>query len=135
MQVLKEAIMGKPVLCLDFDGVIHSYTSGWTDLGYIADPPVPGAITFMLQALRLFDVVIFSSRSKEPRGIAAMQNWLKLHGGNAWHESAIGPGLSSVRFVTDKPAALVTLDDRAITFTGVWPPLDTLINFKPWNKK
>ena len=34
-------------ILLDFDGVIHSYTSGWKGAGVIPDPPVPGAIDFL----------------------------------------------------------------------------------------
>ena len=62
----------KPILCLDFDGVIHSYTSRWQGAGVIPDPPVDGAIAFMLGALDRFDVVIFSSRSNQPGGLSAM---------------------------------------------------------------
>lgn len=32
-------------------------------------------------------------------------------------------------------AALVTIDDRAVTFTGEWPSIDALMAFQPWNKK
>ena len=31
--------MPKPILCLDFDGVVHSYTSGWKGADVIPDPP------------------------------------------------------------------------------------------------
>lgn len=125
----------KPILCLDFDGVIHSYTSGWKGADVIPDDPVPRAFAFMLEALQYFDVVIFSSRSNQPGGIKAMKKWLKYHAGFAWRESLLGPGLEDVRFVKEKPPALVTIDDRAITFTGEWPTAKELLNFKPWNKK
>lgn len=127
--------MRKPILCLDFDGVIHSYDSGWKGADVIPDEPVEGAIAFMLGALHHFDVVIFSSRSNQPGGLRAMQTWLKTHAGNAWHESPCGAGLEDVRFVTEKPAAMVTIDDRAITFTGQWPLVADLLAFKPWNKQ
>ena len=127
--------MSKPILCVDFDGVIHSYTSGWQGVDVISDPPVEGAIAFLLGALMEFDVVVHSSRSHEPGGRAAMRAWLREHSGQAWYETPIGPGTESVRFVTEKPPALVTLDDRAVTFTGVWPEIETLRAFKPWNKR
>lgn len=127
--------MGKPILCLDFDGVIHSYTSGWKGADVIIDPPVEGAIGFMLEALNYFDVVIFSSRSHQPLGITAMRAWLRHHAGATWYESPDGPGIEDVRFVTEKPAALVTIDDRALTFDGTWPAIETLKTFKPWNKR
>jgi hypothetical protein len=125
----------KQILCLDFDGVIHSYSSGWKGADVIPDPPVDGAIAFMLGALERFDVVIFSSRSNQAGGLAAMQRWLKEHAGSTWYESPAGPGLEDVRFVTEKPPALVTIDDRAITFTGTWPSLSEIAAFKPWNKR
>lgn len=126
---------GKPILCLDFDGVVHSYTSGWKGADNVPDPPVDGAITFMLGALREFDVVIFSSRSNQPGGIAAMRDWLYRHAGTAWYESPDGLGIESVRFVTEKPPALVTIDDRVILFEGLWPSLQTIKEFRPWNKR
>lgn len=32
----------KPIIVLDLDGVIHSYTSGWQGMNIIADPPTSG---------------------------------------------------------------------------------------------
>lgn len=52
----------KPILCLDFDGVIHSYASGWKGANVIHDPPVPGAIAFLREAVQSFRVAIFSGR-------------------------------------------------------------------------
>lgn len=127
--------MNKPILCLDFDGVIHSYSSGWKGADVIPDPPVEGAIGFMLTALDHFDVVIFSSRSNQPGGVKAMTTWLKEHAGSCWYPSPVGYGLEDVRFVYDKPPAQVTIDDRAITFTGTWPSIEMLKSFKPWNKQ
>jgi len=127
--------MSKRILCLDFDGVIHSYTSGWKGADVIPDPPVEGAFAFMLEALQHFDVVIFSSRSNQVGGLSAMGAWLKRHAGAAFYESPAGPGIEDVQFVTEKPPAFITIDDRAWTFTGKWPTMDELKAFQPWNKK
>ena len=39
-----------------------------------------------------------------------------------------------VKWPLFKPPAFVTLDDRALTFTGEWPAVAELRGFKPWNK-
>src|SRR5215467_12984729 len=44
--------MHKKTLCMDLDGVLHSYTSGWGGHEVIADPPVPGAMEFLYDALK-----------------------------------------------------------------------------------
>jgi hypothetical protein len=127
--------MGKPILCLDFDGVIHSYTSGWKGARNIPDPPVEGAIEFIGDALASgWDVVIHSSRARYFGGITAMSRWLQEHAGNCWDGPFEGT-LCSVRFARWKPPAVVTIDDRAMTFTGQWPALADLKAFKPWNKR
>jgi len=128
----------KPILCLDFDGVIHSYTSGWQGADVIPDPPVPGALAFIVDATEHFTVAIFSSRSGQPGGLAAMQQWLGYwsvdpeHGMPNYFDHA---AWSAIQWPTEKPPAFLTIDDRAITFTGEWPTMGALRAFKPWNKK
>lgn len=127
----------KPILCLDFDGVIHSYTSGWKGIDVIPDPPVDGAIEFLWTAIEHFKVCIFSSRSKTPEGIGAMRQWLGHWDKLYWasHPNRPQPRTALVfvvDFPTAKPSAFVTLDDRAITFNGNWPSIDELKNFTPW---
>ena len=120
--------MSKPILCLDFDGVIHSYSSGWKGAEIIPDPPVPGAIDFIRDALGYFDVQIYSSRSGQSGCINAMQAWLFTHSDDYKLVDAVG-------WPDAKPAAFITIDDRALTFDGTWPRIADLKNFKPWNKK
>ena len=69
----------KPLLCLDFDGVIHSYTSGWKGADVVSDPPVDGALKFIDCAREYFIVAIFSSRSAQVGGKHAMADWLRAH--------------------------------------------------------
>jgi hypothetical protein len=130
----------KLTLSLDFDGVIHSYISGWKGIDIIPDPPVEGAIEFLYKAIQHFDVCIYSTRSESESGIKAMQEWLAK-----WEEDyrlknfhAYSPRTSlliCISFPTKKPLAFVGIDDRIITFDGKFPDMETLKNFKPWNKR
>lgn len=68
--------MSKPKIVLDWDGVIHGYQSGWKGAAILPDPPVPGALEFIVRALDRFEVNILSSRSHQWGGRAAMKRWL-----------------------------------------------------------
>ena len=120
--------MPRKTIILDFDGVIHSYTSGWKGADVIPDPPVAGAFEFIHEALRHFDVAIYSSRSHQGGGVAAMIKWFREH---RLGESAI----SLLDFPDHKPPALVSIDDRAITFHGDFPTIQSLLNFKTWQER
>lgn len=132
----------KPILCVDFDGVLHSYISGWKGAEIIPDPPVPGAIAFLYDAIMSFQVFVYSSRSHQPGGIDAMMDWLAHHE-KEWIKEQVAAGrptprtslLFAITWPKEKPSAFVSLDDRAITFTGEWPDMRTLCAFKPWNKQ
>jgi hypothetical protein len=121
--------MSKPILCLDFDGVCHSYTSGWINAWTIPDPPVAGLFPFLEQALVTFRVAIYSSRSEFQRGRDAMRDWFLKH---AETDEAVTVA-EQLEFPVSKPSAFVTLDDRAVTFKGNWPSIEDLHGFKPWN--
>jgi len=121
----------KKTLCLDFDGVLHSYTSGWGGHEVIADDPVPGALEFLYDAVKVFKVAIFSSRSSTSQGIEAMQRWVEAHAKPLFFDYG-APWWLQIEWPVNKPAAFVTIDDRAITFTGEWPSMDELVNFRPW---
>lgn len=114
----------KPILCLDFDGVVHRYSKGWQD-GSIYDPPTDGFAQWAERAKELFKLVIYSSRSKELDSTNEMAVWMHMHGINsAWFE-----------FAHEKPPAFLTIDDRCVRFMGDWSALDPamLRDFKPWN--
>ena len=128
----------RPILCLDFDGVLHSYTSDWQGTAVIPDPPVEGAFEALYKYHEAFDIYVFSARSSAPVGVEAMRNWMARWDETYRNEAPAGerPDYSVVdhiHFVTKKPPAHVTLDDRVITFKGKWPSVKTLQNFKPWN--
>lgn len=126
----------KRVLCIDFDGVLHSYTSGWQGATHIPDEPVPGAIEWLKELLNPsfasvlqspdFEVNISSSRSRYLFGRFAMKSWLRVHGLSTIE-------VKSIRFPLFKPDAYIFIDDRCITFSGVFPTSDALLCFKPWN--
>lgn len=132
-----------PTICVDFDGVIHSYTSGWQGVSVISDPPVPGAIEWLEKHLPVPDAIcsmapphegpivqIYSSRSKSWRGRRAMKKYLIENG---LHPAYIYDGV--LKFPKKKPAAFLTIDDRAICFDGTFPTADEMLAFKPWNKR
>lgn len=124
--------MARPLLSLDFDGVLHGYQSGWQGAHVVPDPPVPGAMRALVEYARHFDVAVFSSRNHQPGGQAAMRAWLVENlTGQVDDPHAFVAGLS---FPRDKPPAFVALDDRALTFSGVFPPVKALLAFEPWNR-
>lgn len=129
--------MSKPILCLDFDCVCHSYTSGWKGADVIPDDYVEGLFEFLEAVKDAFDVKVYSSRSHQPGGPEAMLVWF-IAQRKLWRERGGKPPEDtplSLGFPDHKPSAFVTLDDRALTFEGKWPSVETLKNFKPWNKR
>lgn len=111
----------RPTVIFDFDGVIHSYKSGWQGAAVIPDSPVEGIKEAIADIARYYRIVIVSSRCYQPGGMKAIANWMAKHG--IYYDS-----------ITDeKPPAIVTIDDRAITFNG--KPnilLDQIKHFRPW---
>jgi len=131
-----------PIICVDFDGVIHSYESGWKGVSNIPDDPVEGSIDWLQDNLPVPDAIcamapkhegpivqIYSSRSKSWFGRRAMKKWLVKNGLPACY---ITEGI--LKFPVKKPAAWLTIDDRAICFTGLFPSKEEMMTFKPWNK-
>ncbi|HEV2099339.1 MAG TPA: hypothetical protein VGR45_10480 [Stellaceae bacterium] len=131
--------MRKPIICIDFDGVIHSYERGWQG-GEIYGTVTPGFFEWAEAAKEHFRLVIYSSRSKTDDGVIAMGRWLHEQR-RAWRIATgfpnDGPDPTELEFefAHEKPVAFLTIDDRAIKFEGRWDWLrpEVLIDFKPWN--
>jgi len=131
---------GKPILCLDFDGVVHRYSQGWKGVDVIYDDVVPGFFEWAAKARDHFELVIYSSRSKYSEGLAAMLEWLGTQL-TSWKTSNIvsielPPYLSDFTFAHEKPPAFLIIDDRAIQFRGDWSAWwlepEKLRAFKAW---
>ena len=115
----------KQTVVFDFDGVIHSYTSGWKGIAVIPDPPVLG-IQEAIVGIRAsgYEVVVVSTRCATAEGMRAVSAWLGKH------------GIQVDRVMKEKPPAIVYIDDRAICFDGNPASLlDKIQNFTPWNRR
>lgn len=92
-----------PTVLVDFDGVVHRYSRGWSD-GTAYDEPMPqarDALAYLESAG--YTVVIFSSRDGEQ--IVA---WLEQYGFPPYPVTNV------------KIPAVAQIDDRAVTFAS-WP--------------
>ena len=121
----------RKIICLDFDGVLHSYSSGWKGADIIPDAPVPGALEFIEECIFTgFAVAVYSSRSHQKGGIEAMIRWFKTQGLDT-------DLLAQIDFPNHKPPAFLGIDDRVLTFNGPdsWPSIKDVENFQPWNKR
>ena len=125
--------MDEKIILVDFDGVIHSYESGWQGIDKILDPPVEGALEWLEEVASSegFEVVVYSARSRDPQGRHAMRQWI-----SSWQQ-AKGLPERNYSMPEKKPAAFLTLDDRCIQFKGpgTYPSIEELGNFQPWNKR
>ncbi len=98
----------KKTVCLDFDGVVHSYLSGWCGETVIPDDPIHGVDKAIARLRDSFRVVIHSARCRSKEGRQAIEKWLEKH------------GIAVDEVCEHKPPAFAYVDDRAIPFTGDW---------------
>lgn len=142
----------RKAIALDFDGVLHSYTSGWHGIDVVKDEPVPSAIGWLIGMCLYspYDIIITSVRCNEAKGVEAMHEWLNehivRHLKSAAHyqrmeepDEAIADDhatvLASINYgVTKDPRCFIFIDDRAWKFNGTFPSLAELEHFKPWYK-
>ncbi len=95
-------------VAIDLDGVLHSYTRGWTG-PYPEDDPNPGAVEFVEGLIADgFRVVIMTTRASTIEGEAAVFTWLEHH------------GFPPLEVTSKKIPAIAYVDDRAVPFVGDW---------------
>lgn len=126
-------------IAVDFDGVIHQYTSPWTELEEINDPPMPGAFAWLEEMTQHFKVVIHTCRitprdnteaawKKSHDMVLIIKRWMLEHGLDHM-------ALRKLHFWVDpgKPTALVYIDDRGFRFEGEFPSKNDIHRvLRPW---
>lgn len=114
----------KQTVVFDFDGVIHSYRSGWQGPTIIPDSPVCGIKQAIAEIRKAgYEVVVVSTRSATAEGKTAIREWLDKY------------DIVVDDVCEQKPPAIVYIDDRAICFDGNTKGLLKKIqNFRPWYK-
>lgn len=101
-------------IAIDFDGVIHKNSKGFYD-GTVYDKPIEGAFESIKKLhAEGYSIVVFTAKVKPDRplvqgktGTELIREWFAKH-----------QMLSYIKEITsEKPRALVYIDDRAIRFT------------------
>lgn len=114
--------MSKLTLLIDFDATLAEYRE-WRG-PEVVGAPLDKARHAMYILAKDYKLIIFSTRAADPLGRMAIEEWLVRH------------GMPHMKVTDKKEPAHLTIDDRAITFGGVWD--DALIQrireFQPWYK-
>ena len=120
--VLEQLGIARPrrTICLDFDGVLHSYRSGWCGAEIIPDPPIHGTKDAVARLRQQYRIAIHSARCHSEAGRKAVEAWLERH------------NIEVDEVCEHKPPALVYVDDRAVRFHGNWD--DVLDEIKAFRK-
>ena len=115
----------KPTVVVDFDGVIHSYQSGWQGAENVPDPVVPGIKEAIDQLRELgYKVVVVSTRCASAAGMGAVRKYLRDN------------GIEVDDVMAEKPPALCYVDDRALCFRGNAEVLvEQVLKFRSWTEK
>lgn len=115
------------VIAVDFDGVLHEYSSGYKGAGVAVDDPVPGALARLerMQDHPQMDPYIFTTHGGTAHGIIGVRDWLLIHGYP--YEKAMRLEITNIK----KPAHMY-IDDRNWQFDGTFPTDDEILGFKTW---
>lgn len=98
-------------LCIDFDGVLHSFKSGWQGHAVVADEPEDGAVAACWRLHEAgWKLYVLSSRSV----LESVQEWLARYN---------FPPMILTRV---KPIAIAYIDDRGIRYEGDWDSIRKL---------
>lgn len=107
-------------IALDFDGVLHAYTTPWTAPEVIHDGPVPGALEAVERLLdEGFDLIVVSSRALSASGHEAIVRWLHKH------------GFGALPVTGHKVPANLYVDDRGFRFDGDWDAVHRFLAKNP----
>jgi hypothetical protein len=99
--------MRRKTVSLDFDGVLHAYSRGWSG-GACYDVPVNGTADALAKLHERFRLVVTTAR--EAHTHEEVWDWLEQH--------KLAGYIDQVS--NTKPPAAYYIDDRAIRFTGSW---------------
>lgn len=115
------------IISLDFDGVVHRFSSAWTHELEIHDGPTVGAFEFIRTAMDSgWDIHILSARVDRAEVERAVLAWFLQHGLELKY-------VNRLVVTSIKRGAHVYIDDRGIRFDGTWPALSYLENLKTWS--
>ena len=122
--------MEKRTICIDFDGVIHDYSSGWQGEDVFGQM-IPNADTgTSVLKQKGWTVIIFTTRKKTDE----LEKWLKEHNitYDYLNENPGQPDGTSGKIMAD-----VYLDDRGICFRGRWDSwlVREILDFEPWQEQ
>ena len=114
---------------IDFDGVIHAYTTPWTVATEIHDDPVDGAFAFIRECIdNGYGVHIHTARANDATVERAMVEWFHRHGLEFYY-------IDRLNISPLKKGAVIYIDDRGWRFEGVFPTLHLIEQLKQWNKE
>jgi hypothetical protein len=101
MKMVPPKVEPRKTLAIDFDGVVHAYSSGWHG-GAIYDDPVQGCAEALRELSKRYELVLFTARGN----LDDVHLWLVEHHLRHFFKD----------ITNRKPMAFAYLDDRAVRF-------------------